>query len=60
MIRRWIKFVGALSVVYAVWFVLLPSLTNWRPVREHIDRMQSADIHVDAMFYSELSYVPGL
>ncbi|MFO0942685.1 MAG: hypothetical protein U0930_18260 [Pirellulales bacterium] len=58
--QRWLKLFVALGLVYAIWFVALPSMTTWRPVREHIDRMQSADIQVDAMFYSELSFVPGL
>lgn len=58
--KRWLRLIAALSIVYAIWFIVLPRLTMWSPVREHIDRMQSADIQVDAMFYSELSFVPGL
>ncbi len=58
--NRWIKFSLAVICVGAVWLAILPRLANWTPVREHIDRMQAAEIEVDAMFYSELSHVPGL
>lgn len=58
--HRWIKFSVAVAFVGVIWFAVLPRLANWTPVREHIDRMQAAEIEVDAMFYSELSHVPGL
>ena len=56
----WIKFSVAAILVCTIWLAILPHLANWRPVREHIDRMQAAEIEVDAMFYSELNHVPGL
>lgn len=59
-IHRCIHFSVAVICVGVVWLVVLPRLANWTPVREHIDRMQAAEIEVDAMFYSELSHVPGL
>lgn len=58
--RPWIKLTIGLSLLAATWLVVLPMLSRWQPVRDHIDRMQAAEIQVDAMFYSELNYVPGL
>jgi hypothetical protein len=42
-----------------VWLVGLPWLAKWPPVKQHLQRMQTAQIEVDAMFYSELKWLPG-
>jgi hypothetical protein len=58
--KKWLQLGGASLCISMIWLVLLPMLTRWSPVQQHIESMRTADIHVDAMFYSELSSVPGL
>jgi hypothetical protein len=58
--KKWMQLAGASLAIGLVWLVLLPRLSDWSPVRRHIETMRAADIQVDAMFYSELSHVPGL
>lgn len=58
--RNWLQLALASLAIGLVWLVLLPRLSTWSPVRQHIETMRAADIQVDAMFYSELSHVPGL
>lgn len=58
--KAWVKLLLGISAIGLVWLVLLPQIGRWTPVRQHIDHMRSADIEVDAMFYSELRGVPGL
>jgi hypothetical protein len=49
----------ALLVVAVTWLVILPAVSRWDPVQRHIRSMQTADIAVDAMFYTELNWLPG-
>lgn len=49
----------ALLIIAVAWLVVLPALSQWAPVQRHIRSMQTADIAVDAMFYTELNWLPG-
>jgi len=42
-----------------VWTVCLPKIASWQPVRQHIRQMESSEVAVDAMFYTELEWHPG-
>ncbi len=48
----------ALALVALVWLVVLPKISNWPFVRQHIDCMKANEITVDAMFYTELDWCP--
>lgn len=49
-----------LSWICLLWGICLPRLANWPPIRKHIDEMGSSEVNVDAMFYTELSWHPGM
>jgi hypothetical protein len=57
--RGWIKLITAAGLMAILWLVVLPQLAKWPPVNNHLQRMQAAEIEVDAMFYSELKWLPG-
>lgn len=54
-----LRLICALIIVGSIWLILLPAIARWSPVRQHICTMQSAGIAVDAMFYTELNWLPG-
>lgn len=54
MMMRTMKFAAACVVIAVVWLKLLPRLSDWPPIREHIDSMQQQDINPSAMFYTEV------
>ena len=58
MKQPYLRLLFALSGIGLVWLMVLPQLAKFAPVEEHIQRMQSAKIEVDAMFYSELNWQP--
>ena len=59
-VKKCMQLAAASLMLVLVWLVLLPKLSALSPFREHIEAMRASDIHVDAMFYSELEHVPGL
>ena len=58
-VARWSLLAFACLLIAAVWLQGLPRLAVWRPLQQHIQTMQAAEIEVDAMFYTELKWYPG-
>ncbi len=56
----WLKLVGALAVLAAIWLVALPWLARQPQVSAHIEAQESQGIDPSAMFYSELEIVPPI
>lgn len=44
----------AVAGIWVLWCVVLPTVSNWGPIREHIDFLESKRIDASAMFYTEL------
>ena len=49
-----------LLMLAVIWGICLPRIANWAPVRNHISKMESSEVNVDAMFYTELHWHPGM
>lgn len=37
-----------------LWCVVFPAIGRWRPIRQHIEAMETSGIDPSAMFYTEL------
>ncbi len=46
-------------VIGTIWLDLLPRLSNFQPIRRHIDRNRHQGIDPAAMFYTEVGEVNG-
>lgn len=47
---------GCLAIA-AIWLVLLPRISQWRPIRSMIHSHQAVGIDPSAMFYSDLEHL---
>jgi hypothetical protein len=56
--RGWGALIAACIALAIMWTVVFPWLSTKPPFAQHIQRMQEADIAVDAMFYTELNWQP--
>lgn len=54
ILRGFICVVGAM----VFWLVILPKVARLPPIRDHIARMDAADIVTSAKFYTELNWDP--
>ena len=52
--NRWAKLVLCCVLIGIVWLVCLPKLATLRTVRQHLQRVEEANINVSAMFYTEI------
>lgn len=54
------KLVLGVAILAIIWLVVLPRVSHFPAIRQHIQRNERAGINPDAMFYSELGDVQGL
>ena len=48
--------IASTLLIVFLWTVVFPWLSTLSPFAQHIERMEQADIVVDAMFYTELNW----
>ena len=49
----------ALVMLAIIWGVVLPQLSDYQPIAQHIQSMQAHEVEVDALFYTDLGWIPG-
>ena len=55
---EWFRLTFAILALLVIWLIVLPYLSRWPPIENHIAEMQANNIEVDAMFYTELNWQP--
>ena len=56
--RKRCQLAAGLLAIALVWGVLLPRAAQIPAIRQHIDRLDAANINTGAMFYTELEPIP--